>query len=419
MTALNRTWTKPEIEDFLARERLSYQRIDLPFGLSTPGDRRPEMCDLIFRDVAGKSVLDVGSYLGYFCQEALRRGATSAHGLEVDPEKVRQSHALAEMNGLAPVFTAADIESFELERAYDVVLCLNVMHHLFDPVGALLRLARAARHKLVLEFASINPRDGRKLGLGFVTRRLIARLPVVYVAPGVASAEQRTNAQKYFFTPEAVQNILRHHMKLFSNVQLVPSSFKQRFIVIATRRRIRKLLVVSGPTAAGKTTFLARLRAGTLPAETRAALPRDCEKWPQIDAAGLARAEARALDGSPIDVPELDGLVLEYDILRPLESATHTFDRDQAMDLLDCAEEIHVASLRPEPQQLLRQYEASEDAAKHAGRKRRPLQQWHREMLLAHYRAPDFEASWHARWQSYLASKHASAKLFDVRLPAL
>ena len=122
----SREWTKAEIEHFLANERLSYQKIQLPFGLETPGDAKPELCDEIFRDVAGKSVLDVGSYLGYFCQEALKRGARSAHGIEADPEKVRQARVLAEMNGLSPTYAVGDIESAELQRPYDVVLCLNV-----------------------------------------------------------------------------------------------------------------------------------------------------------------------------------------------------------------------------------------------------------------------------------------------------
>jgi hypothetical protein len=80
-----RVWTKAEIEHFLAHERLSYQKIQLPFGLETPGEAKPELCDQIFRDAAGKSVLDVGSYLGYFCQEALKRGASAAHGIRGRP----------------------------------------------------------------------------------------------------------------------------------------------------------------------------------------------------------------------------------------------------------------------------------------------------------------------------------------------
>lgn len=399
-----RTWAKPEIEDFLARERLSYQKIELPFGLSTPGSDRPEMCDRIFGDVAGKSVLDIGSYLGYFCQEAMRRGASSAHGLEADPEKVRQSNALAQMNALAPTFSAGDVETFDLEQRYDVVLCLNVMHHLFDPIGVLLRLARATRHKLVLEVASINPRDGRKLGLGLLTRHLIGRLPLLYVAHGSPAASKRTNAQKYFFTPESIRTILREHTQLFYEVEIVPSSFKQRFVVIAKRRKIRHLLVVSGPTSAGKSTFLRQIREGSLPSDVRALLPRDCEKWPQI-----------AEEGDSIDEPLTEGVVLRYDILRPLAAATHTFRRDQALDLLQCSEKVTVIALRPEPVQLMKQYRASEEQA--GARRRGRLQQWHHEQLLKDYASPPFLASWYDRWRDFLRAEYRSAEIHELRMP--
>jgi len=406
-------WTQPEIAEFLSRERLAYQRIELPFGLSTPGDARPEMCDAIFRDVAGKSVLDVGSYLGYFCQEALRRGAKSAHGIEADPEKVRQAHALAEMNGLAPSFTAADVEALALTEPYDVVLCLNVIHHLFDPIGTVLRLARAARHKLVLEVASLGPRDGRKLGLGFLTRRMIGSLPVLYAAPGNPLASKRTNAQKYFFTPESLRTILACHTHLFYDVEITPSGFKRRFVVIAKRRRIGHLLVVSGPTSVGKADFMQQLRSGALPAELRAKLPIGCEGWPQIREDDLSSPPAAAGD-SPLQQPSLAGAVLHYDFLRPLASATHTFKRDQILDLLQSAERISVVTLRTQRERLIQRLRESEQRV---AAKRSRLQQWHREQLLRDYESERWLESWYERWRSYLEAEHPRAAQVELRAP--
>jgi hypothetical protein len=68
--------TEAEIRAFLKSETLKYQKINLPFGLSTPGDDRTQAKQVAFGDrVAGKSVLDIGSYLGAMCLEALERGA--------------------------------------------------------------------------------------------------------------------------------------------------------------------------------------------------------------------------------------------------------------------------------------------------------------------------------------------------------
>ena len=66
-----RLWTREEIENFLDREILHYQKIELPFGLTTPGaDRRKTYEKFFTENVSGKTVLDVGCSLGYF---ALRR----------------------------------------------------------------------------------------------------------------------------------------------------------------------------------------------------------------------------------------------------------------------------------------------------------------------------------------------------------
>jgi 2-polyprenyl-3-methyl-5-hydroxy-6-metoxy-1,4-benzoquinol methylase len=402
-----RVWTKAEIEHFLAHERLSYQKIQLPFGLETPGEAKPELCDQIFRDAAGKSVLDVGSYLGYFCQEALKRGASAAHGIEADPEKVRQARALAEMNGLAPTYSVGDIESAEVQP-YDIVLLLNVLHHLFDPVGTLLRLAHVARDKLVLEVASINPRDARKLGVGFFARQMIRRLPILYVAPGVPVAKKRTLSQKYFFTPEAVRTILDRHTHLFYEVEIKRSSFKQRFVVVAKRRRIRHLIVVTGPTAAGKTTFLRQLKEGALPTDLRAWLPPGCEEWPQFAAKHLAREGARGFDGKTIDVPYLAGAVFHYDFMRPLTAAVHTYQRDQALDVLKCSDQITVIALRPEHAQLLRQFRASELESA-AALKQTRRQRWHREQLLRDYESEARVASWYERWRDFIRAEYPKA----------
>src|SRR5215210_1064166 len=75
---------------FVEEEELSYQSISLPGGVITPGTDRAYLLDTIFQSpFEGKSFLDVGSYLGYFCIEALRRGAIRACGIETDASHVR------------------------------------------------------------------------------------------------------------------------------------------------------------------------------------------------------------------------------------------------------------------------------------------------------------------------------------------
>jgi len=94
-----RTWAKEDIQDFLDREEPHYQKINLPFGLSTKGNDRAQTAELLLKEIAGKTVLDVGICLGYFCLAALARGARRAVGWDVSGDRIRQARLIGEMLG--------------------------------------------------------------------------------------------------------------------------------------------------------------------------------------------------------------------------------------------------------------------------------------------------------------------------------
>src|SRR5712692_11853622 len=104
-------WTKESIKNFLEKEVLHYQKIELPFGLATPGADRRKTSEKIFgEDFSGKTVLDVGCSLGYFCLEALARGARRAVGWELNADRVRQARVIAEMLGSPAEYDTCNIE---------------------------------------------------------------------------------------------------------------------------------------------------------------------------------------------------------------------------------------------------------------------------------------------------------------------
>jgi len=420
MTTSTRTWTRAEIEAFLAAEDLKYQKISLPHGLSTPGADRKEVCEIAFGPgIAGRTVLDIGSYLGYFCFEALERGAAAATGLEVDPSKLRQARTLAEIKGLDAEFVMDDIETMRLDKRYDIVLCLNVLHHLFDPVGVLHKLAQATRDRLVLEVASLNPRDAKKLGIGAVTRRLVSGLPVIFVGRGVPSFKSQGEVQKYFFTPAAIRRILGSQRALFARIEILPSSHKQRFIVVATRRRIGTLVIISGPTSSGKSTFLRRFAEGRLPPELAAELPVSSRSWPATGAGQLLHSQHG--DSPSLPAHDLEGAVLHYDFLRPFSTGCQEFPRDQALDLIACADKVVVVVLKPGLERLSRQLHEGEIAVKpssgllarlagKAGLKRKKR---HRA-LAALYAQPGWLDGWYARWEAYIRRVAPDARIVEV-----
>jgi tRNA (mo5U34)-methyltransferase len=142
-----------------------YHRIDLGNGLVTAGvDESParlQRLDLP-ASLAGRSVLDIGAWDGFFSFECERRGASrvvaadsySWHGggwgSKAGFELARRA--------LRSRVEDVDIDVMDLSPqrvgAFDVVLFLGVLYHLRHPLLALERVASVTRHTLILETAA-------------------------------------------------------------------------------------------------------------------------------------------------------------------------------------------------------------------------------------------------------------------------
>ena len=85
-------YSKKEISEFVDTEDLKYQRIDLPYGIQTPGEARIEAINIVHNELKrGQTVLDIGSFLGLFCITSLQQGASKVTGLELNRERLRQA----------------------------------------------------------------------------------------------------------------------------------------------------------------------------------------------------------------------------------------------------------------------------------------------------------------------------------------
>ena len=351
--ALRTSWTKEQVERLLREEQFAYHRIELPYGLATAGADRSATADAIFpADLRGKTVLDVGCKYGFFCFEAARRGAARVVGIDVDPDSVRKARLLASCLGSPVEFELCDVEREPLAGEFDVVLCLNVLHHLADPIAALAKLSAAAREKLVLEVATFGWRDARKLRMDPLRALQLARSPVLYVAP--AELRERTG-QTFFVSQSGLERLLAQQGGGgFARVAQVPSGFKNRFLTVAERRRVERMLVVAGPTSAGKSTLIDRLQRGELP-ELAGALALDKPgEWPMVGASQIQR----------LDEPRMPRLIFHYDMLYPYLRSAKTHAREPSLRLLDAADEVVSLTIWTPPDTLLRQLEAGEIAPK-------------------------------------------------------
>jgi tRNA (mo5U34)-methyltransferase len=139
-----------------------FHRIDLGGGLVTPGiDDSPRKLEGIRMpaDLTGKTVLDIGSYDGFFAFEAERRGA--ARVLATD-KVCWNLYGMATKDGfdLAKAALRSKVDEMQIgveeitpERVgtFDVVLMLGVLYHAEDPFRYIRIAASVCREMLILE----------------------------------------------------------------------------------------------------------------------------------------------------------------------------------------------------------------------------------------------------------------------------
>ena len=221
------------------------------FFLATQGP----LADLIFpSDFAGKTVLDVGCYYGYFLHEAIRRGAERAVGIEANPERFQISSKLSQLwNGKIDICQGL-VEDVKIEERFDYVIFLNILHHVIDPVAVMRRLVSLCRGTLIVEFRQPVDREflfecfhkpgqverggslvGRtirraRMGIeGVMMRAIMGTIPMI----GVASVEYH---RSYFFSPRAFSNTFQIHNKLFREVEFRPSLAKGQILAFCDCR---------------------------------------------------------------------------------------------------------------------------------------------------------------------------------------
>lgn len=320
-------WTREEIEAFLARERPRYQRIELPYGLATEGQDRRETADRILPErMDGMSFLDVGCFLGFFEHEALRRGAARAVGIDIDPDRLRQARGLADCLGLPAEFHRLDLERDPLPGRFDIVMCLNVLHHVYNPIGALDRLLGATRERLILEIAGTRSALTQKLlwprnPARGVLHALVAKQPLILVAEGDTNRAYGF----HYLSAGALENMLVHHRGDVARVDIQESpALHDRYLAVVWKRRIDHLAVVSGLPGSVESTLCRRLFAGELPA-LRSEL-------------ALDRAPAWTLSSPRLlptqTEPHVAAMLFDYDIMRGSTDMKVSFERDPALDLV-------------------------------------------------------------------------------------
>lgn len=103
-----------------------------------PAVKWKAFADAIPKDLAGKSVLDIGCNGGFYSIEMKRRGAARVLGVDFDDEYLAQARFAASVTGLDIEFRKLSVYDVgALGERFDVVLFMGVLYHLRHPLLAL------------------------------------------------------------------------------------------------------------------------------------------------------------------------------------------------------------------------------------------------------------------------------------------
>lgn len=225
--------SREEIEQFLAsKDFTGYQSVPLPYHLRVPGQDKSAAVDFYLSGrVEGKSVLDVGTYYGLYPFEAMERGAARAVGIEQDAERYAIAKRIAELNGNRYEIRRCRAEELDPTEKFDLVLFLNVLHHVLDPVDAVSKIARLCSDIMLVEFCLpwdysnlkfLKDEAGRgrsrtwAMARSMLMRCACAGLPVMAVG-------EREYHRTFYFSPEAFRNIFVIHNRIFESISFAPS----------------------------------------------------------------------------------------------------------------------------------------------------------------------------------------------------
>ena len=214
--------SKQDIIQFLNETDLGgYQSIDLPFGLKTPGMDRSKTADIIFKyPIKDKTILDIGCKYGYFCHEALLRGAAVVKGIEINDENSKIANKITEFWGRDIEIINGDYLELNNLQNFDITLLLNVIHHIESPVSILNKISNQTKELAIIEFPSIlddqtKLSSFKKMDYNF----FLKKTPLIYLG-------NKKYHRIWYFSKEAFKNLVIHQLTIFKRVEFLPSPRK-------------------------------------------------------------------------------------------------------------------------------------------------------------------------------------------------
>ena len=227
--------TEEEVDRVRALPGCGYQAVQLPGGATTVrrgyghlgGTREASFRTLFAGPLVDASLLDIGCANGDFLFRAERCGANRLVGVEVNHDRCEAAREIGRLLRSSAEFKEQSLFEADLAGPFDVVLALNVIHHVRDVDGFLEKAASLTGRRLILEFPTLHDPKFASLQTEALPEGM-NDWPVIGVSdPGVD--------QTYVFTPSAIERIVMRHIGGFLQVERKESPLEGRAILVFTR----------------------------------------------------------------------------------------------------------------------------------------------------------------------------------------
>lgn len=160
--------TVEELQDQIAAFPRWHYKFEFDGGVTTPmpdlgminrhEQRRRYFFEPLVRltggSLSGHRVLDLGCNAGFWSLEALAAGADYVHGVDAQQTYIDQANLVFEAKHVDPAryrFEQGNIFDQQVDRSFDVVLCLGLMEHVAKPVELFELIARAGAETVVID----------------------------------------------------------------------------------------------------------------------------------------------------------------------------------------------------------------------------------------------------------------------------
>ncbi len=223
-----------------------YEDIELPSGLVIPGySQSHESWNRLYQliDFKGKDVLDLGCFHGFFSFKAEEVGARNITGVELNENAIEVARRIAWLKNSKVCFCQGDIVSLETDYVYDIVLALNMLHHVKDIHQALQNIFEAGKlivFEIPLTQEDIITQYAKRFAFDFMGRANSHRPEreiIIFANPQAnALPLEIPSAYEYSYRTEYAKKLLRTALAL----ALKPKIFYPLVWLVRKYRRLRK-----------------------------------------------------------------------------------------------------------------------------------------------------------------------------------